>query len=166
MTILRQPQLSTVAAASCWLLFVTACCLPAFWLEGRPEPEPAIGLLLIGWLGLFQLLDGQIDALGWLANPFFLLSTLLTLSRSYRPALASAAVAVAFALTSFLIREMLVNEAGHTRPVVGYGPGFWLWQAAIGLCLIAPAFLLAMQRHRTAEKPTLLEFDAELPLRT
>lgn len=166
MTILRQPQLSTVAAASCWLLFVAACCLPAFRLEGRPEPEPAIGLLLIGWLGLFQLLDGQIDALGWLANPFFLMSTLLTLARSYRPALASAAVAVAFALTSFLIREMMVNEAGHTRPVVGYGAGFWLWQAAIGLCLLAPAVLLAMQHYLAAEKPTLLEFDAELPLRS
>lgn len=145
------------------MVFGAACCLPVFSLQGRQHAEPGVSLLLIGWLGLFEIFDGHFESLGWLANPLFLIATILLLRRQYRRAFMSGAIASGFATTSFLIHEMMINEAGHSRAVVGYGAGFWLWQAAIGLCALAPAALLMRSRRPTAQRPTPLVFDAELP---
>lgn len=163
MTHRRNPSPATLAAIVCWTLFIAACALPALRLEGRDEAWPGVSLLLLGWLGLFALLDGEVYALGWLANPLFLLATLSPLIRTRRLGLMAGLAASGLALASFTVRELTVNEAGHTRAVVGYGPGFWLWLTAIGLSALAPVILPAEGPRDAEESATPLVFDDELP---
>ena len=47
--------------------------------DGAPDQYPGWPLLFFGWLGVFGVLDGKIDAVGWLANPLFGLGTMILL---------------------------------------------------------------------------------------
>jgi hypothetical protein len=82
-------------------------------------------------VGLAYLLCGQ-GYLAWYANPLLLFSILLLREGKSRWASVTAGIATALAATTFGIQETILNEAGHTAPVVGYGWGFYLW---MGSCL-------------------------------
>jgi hypothetical protein len=43
---------------------------------------------------------------------------------------------LALAITSFLLPEIIFDEAGHTRPIAAYGVGFYVWLTAVGLTLL------------------------------
>ena len=102
--------------------------------DGAPDQYPGWPLLFFGWLGVFGVLDGKIDAIGWLANPLFVLGTMILLFDRFdkrRIATIVLFAAALFSLGGFLLTEVLMDEAGHTAAVTSHNIGFWLWLAAI-----------------------------------
>src|SRR6185295_18687688 len=90
-------------------------------------------------LGFVCLLFGM-EYLAWYANPFIVLSGLLLLLDRPGWSAGFGAIAITFALSTFWIREIEINEAGHVGTVTGYGLGFYLW---IGCCIVLWATSLA-----------------------
>lgn len=113
---------------------------------------PGWTLLFFGWMGLFSILDGDASAIGWLANPLFLLGTIAILVGLRLMALIAMALAFAFALASFLLNKILVDEAGNTAAVIGYDVGFWIWLSSIGVGLLI-AVLIQFLPARSTRAP-------------
>ena len=124
-----------------------------------------ISLLLLGWL---EAIGGTSTGIAWFANPFFGLGLLALLFQRPGWAAMGLGVALAFASASFGIETVCINEAGTEAPVVGFGPGFWLWYLAIGTGFVASlaVSLIPQRRPETAVLLTDADFirpSAETP---
>lgn len=143
------------AIGLCWLLVVASLGYPAFyvaWPQGKVAEYPAVSVFFFGWLGLFSLLDGNFQMIGWLANPFFFGTSICLGVRLTRMAAATGVLSVAFAFASFLLKSAIMNEAGHEGPVTAFATGFQLWLTAI--CLQAAlALFLATRRPKALAAP-------------
>ncbi|MCP2729533.1 hypothetical protein [Limnofasciculus baicalensis] len=122
--------------------------------NGATESSWGIALLLLGAIGVIFI---QYGAMGWLANPFYFLA-LITSITSFRNNLIFARIfivgAIGFALSSLHLTNwfpLLADEGGvcylsAIQPLLGY----WLWLSAMGLLAIHIGF-----RKRTF--PTQME---------
>ncbi len=104
-------------------------------------------------VGLVCLLFGQ-GYLAWYANPLLLFSMLLMFEGKYRWGSLTAGIATTLAATTFGIQETILNEAGHTAPVVGYGWGFLLWMGSC-VVLLATAIACAIAQKGIAKSESL-----------
>src|SRR5262249_41920588 len=132
-----------VAGIVSWVLLAVAAALPAFHVAGRAgRPGDVQGwvLLVFGWMGVFQ------GAAGWFANPCFFLATVAMMLRADRIAIPAGAAAVAFALMSFLVRDIRQGDLVVNGAIVGYGPGFFLWLSAMVLSFAAPTCFWLLSR--------------------
>ena len=110
-------------------------------------------------LGFVCLLFG-FSYLAWFANPLFLVSiVLLSLNRSDM-ALATSTASVILAATTFLIRNVSFNEAGHMANVVGYGLGFYLWIASMCVVLVMSVLSTTVGKAKGVVAPTSLDRNA------
>jgi hypothetical protein len=120
------------------LLFVTSLTQDGFYIDRPNNPRawaPCIGLLLVGWIAVFN------GVLAWLANPVLAATWFLMSFRSTRGiALGCAVVALGLSLSFLLHREIMTSEAGHYSKITGYGLGYWLWIASIIVALIGCIF--------------------------
>lgn len=127
-------RIAAAATVLSVVLFLTSLTQDGYYIDRPGDPRawaPCIGLLLIGWLGVF---DG---ILAWLANPALLAAWIfLNFRSSRRLGAAIGAAAIAFALSFLLYTEILTNEAGGTSKITGYGAGYWLWVASGGVAMI------------------------------
>jgi hypothetical protein len=146
-------RLALVAGIVCWVLLALSAGSPAFHLEDGRGPNrqatfPGWALLLFGWLGLVSMAKGDLGwgALGWCANLGFFLATVALMLRQYRIAIPAGAAAVAVALTSFQLRGIHLGDLVPKGEIVGYGAGFFLWLAAMGLSFVAPTWLFFLTR--------------------
>lgn len=126
-------------------LYVVSMALPIFYLgSAGEEPSTQWGFagLLLGWAA--PMVDGVFS---WYANPLFWLALLLWC----RPLLSAIALVGALALAlSFLgVEQMSADEAGHMADVLGYGPGYYLWLAALGVALCRQAYRRVIARTST-----------------
>ncbi len=130
------------------LLFAVSLALDGFYVDRGSDSawSPCLGLLLIGWMGMF---DG---IFAWLANPFLLVAwVLMLIPRARFVAPIFAIVAILLALSFLLHEQIMVDEAGNYAKITGYGTGYWLWvasmAAALSGCVIG--VLLPPTAHRT-----------------
>jgi hypothetical protein len=132
-----------------WLFFFASLFFPAFYLshDGTEpyEEYPAIGLLLIGWMGLGK----SLTSVGWLANPLLLLTNILLNQKSYGRAALCSAAAVALGFSVLLKRTAVRDGSGFEWIISGYGEGFFLWQTALGLMFVTAmtASILAKRKR-------------------
>jgi hypothetical protein len=103
-------------------------------------------------LGIICLLFGWGIHLSWYANPLLFLSGTFLLAKWPRGAACSAAVAIALMLSALQIKDVYINEGGATRPVTGYGVGFYLWICS-GVVLLATALACLGSHRPNAENP-------------
>jgi hypothetical protein len=73
--------------------------------------------------------------------------------RQHLVAIPAGAAAVAFALTSFLVRDVRQGDLVVKGDIVGYGPGFDLWLSAMVLSFAAPTALWWVSRRTAADGP-------------
>ena len=109
------------------------------WNEpyGRPEVTWGISMFLEGGLGVILLQHG---AVGWLANPMYLLAIIASLDKHWIVARVAIVAALSFALVSLHLTNWfpLVADAGGvcyksaTQPLWGH----WLWLSAMGVLTI------------------------------
>lgn len=155
---MNRPWLVLTAVGCCWLLVLASLAYPAFYVEwprgaiGAVSAYPSAGIFFFGWLGLLGMLDGEFQMIGWLANPFFLLTSIWLLVRNDRNAAVTGAVSLVFAFASFLMHEAIMNAAGHEARITQFATGFHLWVSAIGLQAALAAFL-AIRRPKTPTSP-------------
>lgn len=124
---------------------------------------PGWTLLFFGWLGLFSILDGDPSALGWLANPLFLVGTVAILFGQRMMSIVAMGAALAFALMSFLLQKILVDEAGNTAAVVGYDVGFWIWMSSIGVNFFIAVLIQFLPVKQTPVLATPDQAATEIP---
>jgi len=125
---------------------------------------PGWTLLFFGWMGLFSVLDGDPSAIGWLANPLFLVGTIAILIGLRLVAIIAMSAALSFALASFLLRKILVDEAGNTAAVVGHDIGFWIWLSSIGVGLLIAVSIQFLPGRPTSAPATRDPSATEIPL--
>ena len=115
---------STYILALVGILYSISLALPPY-CAGDDCASMGAGLMvvLIGWLGV--LVGGA--GLAWLANPFLILSWILFRVKKNWLALVSALIAVGFAASFWFQDEIMVNEAGHYKPITVYASGYWFW---------------------------------------
>ncbi len=114
------------------LLFIASLTQTAYYVSNANDGEcPAFLALLTGWVGLG--IGGQ---LAWLANPLLLLSWIFYM-RKKKAALYTSMGALLVAISFTFYREIVINEAGTMGDITGYGRGYFLWLASIGLMAAA-----------------------------
>lgn len=146
MTLKLRTRLTALVCAVCATGYVVSLALPA--LQYGPAKEGAaagsywgIALLLLGWL---EAIGGSPAGVAWLANPLFALGLIGLMFQQSGSAVGCLVSSWVLASASFGISTVYIDEAGTTAPVVGFGPGFWIWYASIVTSLIsAVAFYLA-----------------------
>ncbi|UZO79615.1 hypothetical protein NBT05_11690 [Aquimarina sp. ERC-38] len=90
----------------------------------------SIVVFIFGAIGIF--FGGA--TLCWLANPLLILSWLLINQNKVSLLLSLASFLIA---SSFLLfDEIIDDEAGHYRKIIGYELGFWLWLSSNGVTLL------------------------------
>ena len=94
-------------------------------------------MLCIGWIGIF----GGVYA--WLANPILLVAwTFILFHRNGRATILLIA-SLGLALSFLREKHWERDESGmHTANITGYGLGYWLWIASIGIALIGCVFAM------------------------
>lgn len=101
-------------------------------------------------LGVICLLCG-FGYFPWYANPLLALSVVFLFLRSPRWAFGTSALSLALAVSTVFIHQLPYNEAGSEAPVVGYGPGFFLWLGSIAVfastCLLSSLAQGPVQAH-------------------
>lgn len=132
------PRLSRRSALLSLSIALFAICLAndGYYISGQNPRAwaPAWGLLLVGWVALF---DGTIT---WIANPTLFIAWILFYRRRYRRAAAFAAIATGLMLSFLLTKTIISSEATTHARVIGYGPGYWLWVAS-ALALLVGSLL-------------------------
>jgi len=88
---------------------------------------PGFVCLFFGWCGYWQ----------WLANPLLFIAMSALHKRRTGLALIISTIAFILALSTFLIRQIEINEAGMKGPVIGYGPGFYLWLLSMAIMVVS-----------------------------
>jgi hypothetical protein len=131
----RSSSFSRILLILSILLFVASLFLDAFYTsqENPRSWSLGFGLLVCGWLGLF---DGIV---AWLANPLLLAAWILLLLRWPRGIwpLVFAVAALALALSFLRVDDLMVDEAGGRAMVTGYGPGYWVWMSSMLVACVA-----------------------------
>ncbi len=101
--------------------------------------------LLLGWAGMLVELGAMFNwvlerlhenapvwpaalvaTLTWMANPL-LCGGWITLKDNPKWAAGLSLLATALSLSFLTFDKVIADEAGHYRPVIGCGPGYWLW---------------------------------------
>jgi hypothetical protein len=134
-----------------WLsvaLFALCLTQDGYFIAGNSPRawSPAIGLLLVGWIGMSQ------KFFEWLANPLLILAWFFFWKS--KPGRASIFSSLAFLfMTSFLLeKRVLSDENGRTAAITGYGLGYWLWIASAVVMMAAAGMALLEDRRRTPGK--------------
>lgn len=119
--------------------------LTPFYLEGDKQGTIGIQPLIVGVIYTLTLLQG---GLAWLANPLIFI---VWFNYSKRPklSLVLSVLATICALSFLSVESLIINEAGHTKKVIGYGVGYWLWLSS---CLILVIGNLNAFRKKLADK--------------
>lgn len=111
-----------VLFVSSFASYVISLFVPAFY-DGRSRRA---------WLGLAALISGVFGAIAgyvcWFANPLIVVVWVAALAKRRRVVIWGGAFACALCL-SFLAHDSVLDGVGPT-PIVGLGPGFWLWTLA------------------------------------
>lgn len=125
-----------------FLLFVASLCLDCFFIAGS-NPRAwslGIGLLLMGWAGIF----GGVFA--WLANPLLLLTWVALAIRPVRwVAFVTGLMASSFALSFLLHERILADEGGGTSLITGYGPGYYCWVGAMVVAWLGSVVIILLR---------------------
>lgn len=124
----------------CLVLFACSLAFTGFYVGEAREPNAAIQLLFVGWLGP---VDGHF---AWFAN-VFLLAALLKINRP-RISLVFALIALAFALSFLGYKQIIVSEAPSYGAIKSYGWGYALWVASIGYFSVAQYMVVKQKTVR------------------
>lgn len=148
---------STWLFRASWTLYVLSLCFSCYYLEGEPldlsfPSDISLGIVLlgIGWMGI---LSGEI---AWIANPLWGIGVLLSCSARKRGELVEKPLGYAWMTLIFsLVAQVLAltflfqattfagsGAAGVRHEIVGYGPGYFLWNFSITMQFLGAATLL------------------------
>jgi len=109
--------------------------LPALVIEPPTQPIMAWDCFLLGWLTL--LLAWPM----WLANPLYLVGLVFLGFKKYHISFGLGVVAIALALCSFTITQIVRDEGGTMEKVTGLGSGFYLWLLSISIPTVGSLIL-------------------------
>lgn len=122
-------------------MFGLSLAFPAILVDPPDESYWGGICFLIGWLSLLEFWPM------WLANPLLLLCLIFLGCKKYRVALGLGLAAIAFALCTLTIKQMLRDEGGTMLPVTGFGAGFYLWLLSIVIPTLG-SLILALTRKQ------------------
>lgn len=127
-----------------FLLLASSLTQSAYYVEGSGESVGSFSLVafLLGWVVMLGA------GISWLANPILFFSWITMLRRKRKAAIILSILAVAFALSFLLFDEVVANEGGGKRDIVGYGAGYWLWLSSCGVNLIGNLALNALNNKK------------------
>ena len=141
----QEPVVSATEMAVQTIGLIVAAAMFLFSLGGMTIiAGPKQGFLL----GIVCLLFGWGAHIAWYANPFIFFAGLLLLLGRPKPAIGCAALAIGLSLTTFLIHEIDINEAGTKAPVAGYGMGFYLGLGS-SIALLATSVACSLIRRKS-----------------
>lgn len=118
-------------------LFLACLFFPAFYTTEGVEEAIAWNSLLVlifGWLGVF------IGIFYWYANIFYLFALIKIKDLHMSSSLGF--VAFGLGLLFLTQEEILANESGDMTSITGYGWGYILWIASLGIFWIGQSQLL------------------------
>jgi hypothetical protein len=124
-------EIAAFALISTGVAFIASLGFPVFYGTNRSTIY-GIECLLFGWLACAYP--------SWFANVLLLTWAISLGARRYRIAFVMSALAVPLALTSLTVTDFPTDMAGG-KQVLGYGAGFFLWLAAMGLAVVSSIFL-------------------------
>jgi hypothetical protein len=99
--------------------YIISLCVPAFYDARSPQAWFGLGALLNGIFGLFG------GYYCWLANPLIVMVWIVAWIK--RPVLVIGGASLSCALCLSFLRYHAVEDEVGTTPIVGLGPGYWLW---------------------------------------
>lgn len=132
-------------------IFAVSLVFNGFYIESdNPTAwSSCFGLLLIGWLGIF---DGII---AWFANPLLVASWILSrMRRTRKIAFVLAFAALLVAVSFLLVSDVMRDEAGNRARVSTYGIGYWLWLTSITVAMFGAALGVRADRFAAPIHPT------------
>ena len=124
-----------VASIACYII---SLCVPAFY-DAKPQ----------AWLGIVALISGVFGLFSgfycWLANPLIMAVWIAALTKRPLPVICGASLGCVLSLSFLRHHSIMVDGSGTTAPIVGLGPGFWLWLLA-PLLMVVYGLLLTKKR--------------------
>jgi hypothetical protein len=135
------------------LLFLGSLSLPALYVSdgGRIDGFTA---LVLGGLAILYVSTWGVGAIGWYAN-LFLVHALVQLARAKArrfavSSLLTAIIGLAIALSSALLKKVMVNEGGALEDVTAMGSGFYVWLGSFVVCIAADLAIILVDAPRSA----------------
>jgi hypothetical protein len=133
-----------------WLstvLFAVCLTQDGYYIAGNnPRAwSPALGLLLLGWIGLGQLV------FAWIANPLMILAWLFSWKSRPGRALLCSTLALLFMASFLFEKRILSDENGRSSAIAGYGLGYWLWMASAAVMALGAGMTWFQSRQRVNE---------------
>ena|SRR3970282_1467810 len=83
--------------------------------------------------GFFGILSGGVG-LSWFANPLIIASWILIKNNKISTILSIIAFVLSFSFLFF--KEIMTDESGNLREILGYKLGYWLWLLSIFITLL------------------------------
>jgi hypothetical protein len=138
------------------ILFIAALFFPAIYYrlsEAKPTPNLPLHYFFSGFdVMLTGIFGGYIE---WFANPCLFLAWLGLVRSKYAYKTGAimgfimSLLALALALKTFNLMNIIVNESGSREPVAGFGQGFYLWLGSILVALFGSLVLIFLSIRDT-----------------
>jgi hypothetical protein len=113
-------------------VFAVALTQDGYYIAHNPRDAwaPGWGEFAVGWLSLFS------GTIAWLGNPLLIAGWITFFRKRAKPSVCLSALALLFMLSFLHAKTIIINEAGGTAKITGYGLGYWLWAASSLIALV------------------------------
>jgi hypothetical protein len=129
------------------IFFVVSLSLPALNFADGNRIDGFTALVL-GWLAILSISTMGPGVIGWYAN-LFLVHALVGLARAKArrfaiSSLVAASTGAVIALSSVLLKRVMVNEGGTLADVTSMGIGFYVWLGSFAVCIAADVAIIVL----------------------
>jgi hypothetical protein len=130
------------------LLFLVSLTQPAFYIDRADNPAAWSESWLLVLLGWTSLLGGWfVNFLIWLANPFYILSTIFLFSGS-KISFTFGLLACVLAFSFSQLDTILASESGHHEEIKSLELGYYLWFSSfVVLTIVSGVSNYSDKRH-------------------
>jgi hypothetical protein len=127
------------------LIFIVSLTQPSYYIDRKDYDawSNSFLLLIFGWIGAM----GGGSGLIWLANPFILISWILS-TKNIKTSIIFSIIASILSL-SFLLFEMVISSEAPTYSIITeYKLGYWLWTTSMCFFTIGMIFIYAKNKSK------------------
>ena len=128
-------------------VFAVALTQNGYYVGHNPRDAwaPGWGEFAVGWYSLFS------GTIAWLGNPLLIAGWITFFRKNAKASACLSALALIVMLSFLHDKTIIINEAGSSAKITGYGLGYALWVTSSLVALIGATMGLGNPRRRARD---------------